>query len=37
MVRIVLQIDAERLAEPMPFDCERTVYSDFGWLITMEK
>jgi len=23
MVRILLQIDAEMSAEPMPFDCER--------------
>jgi uncharacterized protein YbaA (DUF1428 family) len=37
MVRIVLRIYAERLAEPMPFDCERIVYSGFGWLIAMEK
>ncbi len=37
MIRIVLQTDAERLAEPMPFDCECIVYSGFGWLITKEK
>jgi hypothetical protein len=37
MVRIVLRIDAEGLAEPMGFAGERIVYSGFGWLITMEK
>ena len=37
MIRIVLQADAEKLAEPMFFDCKRIVYSGFGWLITMEK
>jgi uncharacterized protein YbaA (DUF1428 family) len=30
-------VDAEMSAEPMPFDCERIVYSGFGRLITMEK
>jgi hypothetical protein len=25
-------IDAEMLAEPMPFDCEHVVDSGFGWL-----
>ena len=30
-------IDAEMLAEPIPFDCEHIVDSGFGWLITMEK
>ncbi len=31
------QIDRGKSAEPMPFDCERIVYSGFGRLITMEK
>jgi hypothetical protein len=30
-------IGAERSAEPMPFDCERIVYSGFGWLMMMEE
>jgi hypothetical protein len=29
--------DAERSAEPMPFDCEHIVDSSFGRLITMEE
>jgi hypothetical protein len=38
MVGMLLHhIGAERLAEPMPFDCERIVYSGFGWLMTMEE
>jgi hypothetical protein len=37
MVRILLRIDAEMSAAPMPFDRERIVYCGFGWLITMEK
>jgi len=36
-VRILLHIDAEMSAEPMPFYCERIVDSGSGWLITMEK
>jgi hypothetical protein len=37
MLRNVLQIDAEILAEPMPFKCEHIANSGFGWLITMEE
>ena len=37
MVRMLWHIDASMSAEPMPFDCERIVYSGFGRLITMEK
>jgi len=37
MVWIMHRIGAELSAEPMPFDCERIVYSGVGWLITMEK
>jgi hypothetical protein len=37
MVRILPHIDAEMLAESIPFDCEHIVDSGFGWLITMEK
>jgi uncharacterized protein YbaA (DUF1428 family) len=36
MVRI-LRINASMSVEPMPFDCERIVYSGFGRLITREK
>jgi len=36
MVRILSHIDAEILAEPMPFGCERVIDSGFGRLITME-
>jgi hypothetical protein len=35
MVRILLPIDAEMSAEPMPFDCEQIVDSGLGWLISM--
>jgi hypothetical protein len=31
------RIDAEMSVEPMPFDCQRIVYSGSAWLITMEK
>jgi hypothetical protein len=37
MVRTLPRIDVEMSAEPMPFDCERIVYSGLGWLISMEK
>jgi hypothetical protein len=37
MVRILPHIDAEMLAEPMPFDREHIVDSGFGRLMTMEK
>jgi hypothetical protein len=37
MVRILLRIDTEMLAEPKPFDCEHIANSGFGWLITMER
>jgi hypothetical protein len=30
-------VDAEMLAEPMPFDCEHIVDSGFGRLITMKE
>jgi hypothetical protein len=35
--RILSYVDAEISAEPMPFDCEHIVDSNFGRLITMEE
>jgi hypothetical protein len=37
MIRVLPYINAERSAEPMPFDCEHIVDSGLGWLISMEE
>ena len=34
---MLLYVDAEMSAEPMPFDCEHIVDSGLGRLISMEK
>jgi hypothetical protein len=36
MVRILSYVDADVSAEPRPFDCEHSVDSGVGWLISME-